>query len=135
MSIEISVESLFAPARNYLNDLKDDIDNLVAGAQTIITKDIPDFFRGGKDFFVDAVVGELTAHYAIMLANKDKMNGQLTDYENQVQSVADAFTNKDTSLAGVIRTNASSLAATDFGTKNGCFFPRPIPVLRGQNGN
>ncbi len=132
MSIDISVESLFAPVRNYLNDLKDDVDNLVAGAQNIITKDIPDFFKGGKDYFIDAVVGEWTAHYAIMLANKDKMNGQLTDYENQVQSVANAFTNKDTGLAGVIRTNASSLADTDSVQKTAVFSLDPSPYLEAK---
>ncbi|MER2090230.1 MAG: hypothetical protein ABS920_10855 [Sporosarcina sp.] len=129
MSINISVDSLFAPVRSYLQDLKDDVDNLVAGAQNIITKDIPDFFRGGKDHFVDAVVGELTAHYAVIFANKNKMHGQLNEYENQVQSVADAFINKDNSLAGVISTNASTLGDTDSVQKTSVFSLDPSPYL------
>lgn len=65
-STDISVESLFTPTRNYLKSLKYNVDELVGGARDIIQVDIPKIFKSGTTFFIDAVVGELDAHYSII---------------------------------------------------------------------
>lgn len=129
MSLNISVESLFAPAKEYLNHVKADVDNLVASAQNIIMKDMPEIFKGGKDLFVDAVVGELNAHYDIIHRNKDKVYKQLNDYELQVLSIAKAFDNKDNSLAGAIKTGTSQGAGINAVQKMDVFAIESSPYL------
>jgi len=106
-SINIDVESLFAPAREYLNQIKEDVDNLVNGAQNIIQTYIPELFKGGKDMFVDAVVGELNAHYAIVHKNKEAVYTQLTNYETQVKDIANSMFNKDQNLGSSIKSGTS----------------------------
>ncbi|MGE7980524.1 SA1320 family protein [Psychrobacillus sp. NPDC093200] len=106
-STDISVETLFAPARDYLNQLKLDVDNLVTRAHNIMYKDIPELFRGGTDNFVDAVVGELDAHYNILKINKEEVYNQLTEYETQVNDIANSFINRDVSLADAIHMRSS----------------------------
>jgi len=104
-SFDISVESLFTPPRNYLNELKLDIENFVDGAKQIIEKEIPDLLEGGKDSFVDAVVGELNAHYEIINKNRQSVLSQLGGYKRQVQGVANVFGKMDSRLAEAIATN------------------------------
>ncbi|ALC87787.1 hypothetical protein AM499_19735 [Bacillus sp. FJAT-22090] len=106
-SIDIDVEGLFAPAKAYLHQLKVDVDNLVANAQNIVQHDIPKLFEGGKDLFVDAVVGELNAHYNIVNENKDKVYKQLNAYETQVHDIAISFHNKDRNLASSIHSGST----------------------------
>jgi len=112
-SINIDVESLFAPAREYLNQLKDDVDNLVNGAQTIIQTYIPELFKGGKDMFVDAVVGELNAHYSIVHKNKEAVYNQLSNYETQVKDIATSMFNKDQNLGSSIQSGKSLADSVD----------------------
>ncbi|MEK5217093.1 SA1320 family protein [Psychrobacillus sp. FSL H8-0487] len=112
-SINIDVESLFAPAREYLNQLKDDVDNLVNGAQIIIQTHIPELFKGGKDMFVDAIVGELNAHYSIVHKNKEAVHNQLTNYETQVKDIATSMFNKDQNLGGSIQSGKSLADGVD----------------------
>lgn len=106
-STDISVETLFAPARDYLNQLKQDVDHLVASAHNILYNEIPELFRGGTDNFIDAVVGELGAHYNILKINKEEVYNQLTEYETQVNDIANSFINRDVSLADAIHTGAT----------------------------
>lgn len=106
-STNISVETLFAPARDYLNQLKQDVDYLVASAHNILYNEIPELFRGGTDNFVDAVVGELGAHYNILKINKEEVYNQLTEYEAQVNDIANSFINRDVSLADAIHSGAT----------------------------
>lgn len=112
-SINIDVESLFAPAREYLNQLKDDVDNLVNGAQIIIQTHIPELFKGGKDMFVDAIVGELNAHYSIVHKNKEAVYNQLTNYETQVKDIATSMFNKDQNLGSSIQSGKSLADGVD----------------------
>lgn len=112
-SINIDVESLFAPAREYLNQLKDDVDNLVNGAQNIIQTYIPELFKGGKDMFVDAVVGELNAHYSIVHKNKEAVYNQLSNYETQVKDIATSMFNKDQNLGSSIQSGTSLADGVD----------------------
>ncbi|MFZ0578221.1 MAG: hypothetical protein WAM41_12025 [Psychrobacillus psychrotolerans] len=112
-SINIDVESLFAPAREYLNQLKDDVDNLVNGAQIIIQTHIPELFKGGKDMFVDAIVGELNAHYSIVHKNKEAVHNQLTNYETQVKDIATSMFNKDQNLGNSIQSGKSLADGVD----------------------
>ncbi|WP_419957937.1 SA1320 family protein [Psychrobacillus psychrotolerans] len=112
-SINIDVESLFAPAREYLNQLKDDVDNLVNGAQIIIQTHIPELFKGGKDMFVDAIVGELNAHYSIVHKNKEAVHNQLTNYETQVKDIATSMFNKDQNLGSSIQSGKSLADGVD----------------------
>ncbi|MER2263388.1 MAG: hypothetical protein ABS934_15395 [Psychrobacillus sp.] len=106
-STTISVETLFAPARDYLNQLKQEVDYLVASAHNILYNEIPELFRGGTDNFVDAVVGELGAHYNILKINKEEVYNQLTEYEAQVNDIANSFINRDVSLADAIHSGAT----------------------------
>ena len=106
-STDISVESLFAPTRNYLRRLQYNVDELVFGAQDIIRKDIPKIFISGTSSFIDAVAGELDAHYSIIQKNKGKMDGQLINYEKQIRVIAEAFNNVDYSSAEAMRTNSN----------------------------
>lgn len=65
-SLDISVQTLFAPVRDYLEETQEDISVFINKAEEVVDEDIPAIFRGGKDMFVDAVVGELDAHYSII---------------------------------------------------------------------
>ena len=112
-SINLSVEALFDTPKDYLKQLKINVDDLVASAENIISNEIPELFKGGKDLFVDAVVGELEAHYTILEKNNESMYKQLQDYERQVQDIANTFHNKDSSLAGAIQTSTSPSEGID----------------------
>ncbi|GAB3806938.1 SA1320 family protein [Virgibacillus kimchii] len=112
VSVDISVESLFAPLRNYLMDVRNDIDDLVSNIRTFVYDDIPDLFKGGKDSYVDAVVGELHDHYSIVNKNSDAVFNQLHQFEAQVDGVAEAFHNKDQDLANAIDTKTAPVPDT-----------------------
>ncbi len=99
---DISVESIFAPIRNFLNQIKENIDSLIGFLHHIVYQELPALFQGGTDAFVDAVVGEFNAHYNIINKNKEDVYKQLTDYQTQVQDVATSFHNQDRRLASAI---------------------------------
>ncbi|WP_026089147.1 MULTISPECIES: SA1320 family protein [Bacillus] len=84
LSVDISVESFFEQGRRNLNNLCQEVDEFVYNAQNVITKDIPDLFKGGTDQFIDAVVDENNAHYEIIRKNKQSLHHQLTEYSEQV---------------------------------------------------
>ena len=113
VSINLSVEALFDTPKDNLKQLKTNVDDLVASAENIISNKIPELFKGGTDLFVDAVVGELEAHYNILEKNRESMYKQLQDYERQVQDIANTFHNKDSSLAGAIQTSTSPSEGID----------------------
>lgn len=104
-SLDISVETLINPVRKYLEDLKDKIDQFIEQKEKLIKKDIPAIFKGGKDMFVDAVVGELDAHYNIVHKNKVALLKQVNGYGQQVQGVAEVFENLDHDLSVSIQYN------------------------------
>ncbi|UOQ94676.1 hypothetical protein MUO14_06935 [Halobacillus shinanisalinarum] len=101
-STNVSVESLFGEARSYLYSLKDKVSELTSATGHIITDKIPELFEGGKELFIDAVVGELQAHYQIIDGNKDKVLHQLTEYQRQVHDIASAFESEDQGLGQAI---------------------------------
>lgn len=104
-SIDISVESLISPVRNYLNNIIEEVDGFIAATQNIIDNEIPALFEGGKEMFVDAVVGELGAHYQIIHYSKDSLLSQVSGYSEQVRGVADVFKGMDETLGIAIATN------------------------------
>lgn len=103
----ISVESLFAELRNQLYELKSDIQDISRNLGRIISDKIPELFRGGKDAWYDAVVGELKAHYGIVNSNRDKLLSHISEFQKQVQDVAVNFHNWDLSLGQSIRSKSS----------------------------
>lgn len=105
LSIDVSVETIFAPVKELLASVSTETDNLIAGIDTLINEDVPAVFEGGKNAFVDAVVGELDAHYHIVAQNKESLLSQVTEYEEQVSGVADVFDNLDQDLGIAIATN------------------------------
>lgn len=105
-SVDISVESLISPVRDYLNNIIEDVDEFIAATQNIIDNEIPALFEGGKDMFVDAVVGELGAHYKVIHYSKDSLLSQVKGYSSQVRGVSDAFEGMDVTLGIAIATNA-----------------------------
>lgn len=105
LSIDISVETIFAPSKKLVNSAIEEVENLVAGIDTIVQDDIPAIFQGGKNMFVDAVVGELSAHYRVVENSKDGLLSQMQGYETQVQGVAAAFQNVDEELGFAIAAN------------------------------
>ncbi|MEN1970436.1 hypothetical protein WMZ97_20470 [Lentibacillus sp. N15] len=109
-SINIRVEALFDPPKQHLHDLRDNIVDFVSGTNSIIHEHIPKLLEGGKDLFVDAVVDELNAHYETIEANKEKLTAQLTNYEQQIRGVANAFDNTDHNLADAIATKSEPLS-------------------------
>ncbi|MGM9956102.1 MAG: SA1320 family protein [Peribacillus sp.] len=129
-SVNLSVETLFDAPKEYLEQLKADIDDLVASVGTIISNEIPELFKGGKDLFVDAVVGELDAHYDILEKNKESVYKQLQDYERQVQDIADTFHDKDASIAGAIQTSASPTDGIGPVQKTALITLEPSPYLK-----
>jgi hypothetical protein len=94
-STDISVESIFAPLKEFLVNLRYDVNELASSAQNIIHNEIPDIFKSKKHDFLDAIVGELDAHYAIIQDNKMKVDRQLTMYGEQISTIADAFSSVD----------------------------------------
>lgn len=98
LSIDISVETIFAPARKLLTHVTDEVDRLIAGIDNVIDTDIPAAFQGGKEMFVDAIAGELHAHYQVVEESKDGLLAQVKGYEDQVSGVAAAFQHVDNDL-------------------------------------
>lgn len=105
LSIDISVETIFDPARRLLESVKDEVDQLIAGIDKVIDEDIPASFEGGKEMYVDAVAGELHAHYQVVEESKDGLLSQVKGYEDQVSGVAEAFTDMDAELGIAIASN------------------------------
>src|SRR5699024_10077634 len=105
LSIDVSVETIFAPPKKLVNNAIEEVENLVAGIDNIINQDIPAIFSGGKDMFVDAVVGELSAHYRVVEDSKDGLLSQMEGYKIQVQGVAKAFEQVDEELGFAIAAN------------------------------
>ena len=98
-STDISVESVFTSAKSYLKSLRHDVNELATGAQNIIRDEIPRVFKSEKHDFVDAIVGELEAHYSIIQDNKVTVNHQLTMYGEQIHTIADVFSTVDENSA------------------------------------
>nr|WP_257347612.1 hypothetical protein [Pseudalkalibacillus decolorationis] len=109
----VDVESIFNQIRKLLNDLKTGIDELTNNITNIITNQIPELFTGVKNFFVDAVVGELKAHYYIIDGNKDKVLDHVTQFKTQVHEVGNAFQNRDQTLAQAIENKGGLLSSVD----------------------
>ncbi|MFC0274542.1 SA1320 family protein [Metabacillus herbersteinensis] len=105
--VDISVESIFGEAQNQLNELKSGIDGLSDSLTHIVTEQIPELFKGGKDYWYDAVVGELRAHYGILNGNRDKLISHITEFKNQVTETASAFEGRDHSLGQSIKNQTS----------------------------
>src|SRR5690625_5223670 len=104
-SLDISVQTLFDPARDYLEEIRGDISEFIRKAEGIVDDDIPVAFRGVKNTFVDAVVGELDAHYSIVQRNKDAVLQQIEDYGEQVKSIADIMQAQDEEVGIAIKAN------------------------------
>ncbi|MBA4537637.1 hypothetical protein H1Z61_10960 [Bacillus aquiflavi] len=105
LKIDLSVESVIGEARGFLYRIKALIDEFLACVYHIQHEKIPALFEGGKDMFVDAIVGELHAHFDIINLNKEKVVQQLTDFATLVAKVAEAFEKRDESLAQAIKNN------------------------------
>ncbi|WP_437832665.1 SA1320 family protein (plasmid) [Niallia taxi] len=115
----VSVESLFAELRNQLYDLKEDIHNISRSIINIMSDKIPELFRGGKDAWYDAVVGELNAHYGIVNSNRDILLSHIREFKKQVQDVATNFQMRDQALGQSIKskfTHSDSISVQ--GTSN-----------------
>lgn len=88
----MSVEGLISPIRDALTNVIEKIDELVEGISDLISVDILSFFEadveGEREWFADAVVDELDAHYAIIDQSKDLLISQVKGYEEQVRGVA-----------------------------------------------
>src|SRR5690625_548310 len=104
-SLDISVQTLFDPARDYLEEIRGDISEFIRKAEGIVDDDIPAAFRGVKNTVVDAVVGELDAHYSIVQRNKDAVLQQIEDYGEQVKSIADIMQAQDEEVGLAIKAN------------------------------
>ncbi|WP_243290800.1 hypothetical protein [Bacillus sp. FJAT-47783] len=110
----ISVESIIVEARYLLYSLIDKIDEVTYSFDYIMKALIPDLFKGGRDQFIDAVVGELLAHYEIIKINKSKILHQLSDFQKRVYEVSEAFQNRDEGLAQAIENNTLLLDGTEY---------------------
>src|SRR5699024_11978705 len=66
LSIDVSVETIFAPPKKLVNNAIEEVENLVAGIDHIIHQDITAIFRGGKDMVVYAVAGEISEHNGVI---------------------------------------------------------------------
>ncbi|MGE6257287.1 SA1320 family protein [Heyndrickxia sporothermodurans] len=102
LNIDLSVESIFEEARQLLRKLQRQFDQLTHLANYFMIDFIPDLFKGGTNKFLDAVVGELQAHYEIIYNNKDKVYKHISEFQKQVQDTAITFQERDESLANAI---------------------------------
>ncbi|MDM5228246.1 hypothetical protein QUF73_19155 [Cytobacillus sp. NJ13] len=103
----VSVESLFAELRNHLYELRSDIQNISRSIINIVSDKIPELFRGGKDAWYDAIVGELNAHYGIVNGNRGKLLSHISEFQKQVQDVAANFQMRDQSLGQSIESKST----------------------------
>ncbi|MBM7702326.1 SA1320 family protein [Metabacillus iocasae] len=101
--------NLFQEVRNFLYDLRADIQDLSSSLTSIVSDQIPALFQGGKEFWYDAVVSELKAHYGIVNNNRDKLLSHIREYEKQVKDVAATFHERDHTLGQSIQTKSSQL--------------------------
>ena len=108
-STNISVESIFAPAKAFLTNLRHDVNELASGAQNIIRNEIPEIFKSKKHDFVDAIVGELDAHYTIIQDNKVTVDSQLTMYGEQIRTIAELFASVDQNSASYLDRKSNSI--------------------------
>lgn len=99
---KLDVGTLFSPAREEIYNLQQTIDQFVEASRSIFFNLIPSLFESGKDLFVDAVVGELLAHYGVLAGNREKMSRQMEEYGGQVEDIANRFVDRDNSLAAAI---------------------------------
>lgn len=81
---------------------------MTAGIDKIMHEDIPAVFEGGKDMFVDSVVGELKAHYSIIHQNKASIISQVEEYAQQVHGVTEVFDGLDQDLGLAIASQSLS---------------------------
>jgi hypothetical protein len=108
-STNINVESIFAPAKEFLVNLRYDVNELASSAQNIIRNEIPGIFKSKKHDFADAIVGELDAHYTIIQDNKMKVDSQITMYGEQISTIADAFSSVDHNSSRYIEKMSNSI--------------------------
>lgn len=109
----INVESLISPVRLALNTVQQTINDFIFAVSNMFNDIIPDLFKGGTDFFIDAVSGELNAHYEIVQTNKDKLLQQLKQYSMQVGDIADVFEETDNKLGNAISNGTHDIPNTD----------------------
>lgn len=102
LNIDLSVENIFEEARQLLRKLQRQFDQLTHLANYFMIDFIPDLFKGGTNKYLDAVVGELQAHYEIIYNNKDKVYKHISKFQKQVQDTAITFQERDESLANAI---------------------------------
>ncbi|MED4202750.1 SA1320 family protein [Neobacillus mesonae] len=110
--VNISVEHLFDQARRYLNQIKQQIEELTNVFHFLIHEKVPELFKGGADHFADAVVGEINGHYHIIDRNHGKVSKQLSEFTQQVSDTATTFAQRDQALAAAIGSKSSFVAGT-----------------------
>ena len=126
----ISVESIFGTARNHLDELKANVSQLSNTLQSIISEGITELFVGGTNSWADAVVGELRAHYGIIMKNKETVLEQVTDFAKEVTSTANKFAQADQAISHAIKNGHSPGTTTSTAQSSKVFTIEESPYLQ-----
>ena len=62
----VDVASIFESVRSQLRDFKDKIDDVSAGLNRLVRRELVEIFKGGTEMWLDAVVREMQAHFDIV---------------------------------------------------------------------
>ena len=77
-----------------LRKFKETVDNVPAGLDQIMRKQLVVLFKGGSEMWLDAVVREMQAHFNIVDHNKTLMKNHIIQYRKQVYDTANSFRKK-----------------------------------------
>lgn len=99
----VEVASIFESVRRQLRDFKDKIDDVSAGLNRLVRRELVELFKGGTEMWLDAVVREMQTHFDIVDGNKGLLEQHINQYQEQVGKTASAFKEQDESVANAIR--------------------------------
>ncbi|MFJ7935244.1 SA1320 family protein [Sporosarcina sp. NPDC096371] len=99
----VDVSTIFESIRAQLRHFKDIFDAVSAGIDRMLRRELVELFKGGTEFWLDAVVREMQAHFTIVGANNTLLENHITQYRTQISETASAFKNRDECLATAIQ--------------------------------
>jgi hypothetical protein len=114
-STNVDVASIFESVRRQLRDFKDKVEDVSAGLDRLVRRELVKTFKGGTEMWLDAVVREMQAHFNIVDNNKGLLEKHIKQYQEQVDKTASAFKEKDESVADAIRNQRMPDASVNTG--------------------
>ncbi|WP_018934395.1 SA1320 family protein [Gracilibacillus lacisalsi] len=132
MNRQVDVSSLVDEARNFLNQLSSNVDELMDNSHLILTSVVPKLFHVGMEKWHDAVVNELQEHFNILMNNNDILLTQIQTFQQQIEDTADTFEKTDLQLANAIQNKISYIKEVFISVKANTDNLEPSPYLEAK---